>query len=112
MIFFVVLRKHGSRRFATVALIGQIILIIFSFILIGITGNYLSTGGYYNSSYSISLTNSSDAYATKYKIVQAELAFGVLMLCSGLVYIGIYIYVTIAALWIPHHTIAAGHAFK
>ena len=109
---FLARKKDGARKFASIALIGQIVLLIFSFILIGITGSYVSTGGYYNSYYSISPTGTPGASTTKYQIVQAQLAFGVLMMFSVWVYIGIYIYVTIVALWIPYHTIDAGHAFS
>jgi hypothetical protein len=48
----------------------------------------------------------------KYGVIQAELAFGILLMFSGLAYIGIYIFVTIMALWRPFHTIDTGHLFR
>jgi hypothetical protein len=84
---------------ATIALIAQLILLVFTFILIGITGNFVSAYGIYGSVYA------------GYGIVQAELAFGILLMFSALVYIGIYIFVTYVALWAPFHTIDTGHLF-
>jgi hypothetical protein len=84
---------------ATIALIAQLILLVFTFILIGITGNFVSIAGPVLSGYS------------GLQIVQAELAFGILLMFSGLVYIGIYIFVTYVALWVPFGTIDSGHLF-
>jgi hypothetical protein len=89
--------------------------ISFTFILIGITGNYVQTGGYSSSSiYSTGISGtdgSSNSYTIKYQLIQAQLAFGVLLMFSGLTYIGIYIYVTYVALWQPYHTIDTPHLF-
>jgi hypothetical protein len=52
-----------------------------------------------------------DSYVTKYKIVQAQLAFGILLMFSGFTYVGIYIYVTYAALWEPYQTLDTSHLF-
>ena len=103
--------KDGSRVWATIVLIAQIVLLIFTFILIGITGNYVQTESTQYSLYNI-VSSSSDPYPTKYRIVQAELAFGILLMFSGLTYIGIYIYVTIAGLWQPFQTLDTGHLFR
>jgi hypothetical protein len=108
-------KKDGSRLWATIVLIAQIVLLIFTFILIGITGSYVQSGGYsYISSYSVSSygTVSSGSYTTKYQIVQAQLAFGVLLMFSGFTYIGIYIYVTIVGLWKPFGTLDNDHLFR
>jgi hypothetical protein len=112
--FILVRKKDASRRWATIALIAQLVLLVFTFILIGITGNYVQTGGYSSSSVygiSVSGTTSSNFYSIKYQLVQAQLAFGVLLMFSGFTYIGIYIYVTYVALWQPYHTIDTGHLF-
>jgi hypothetical protein len=88
---------------------------VFTFILIGITGNYVQTQAYASSIYSVyssSTVSSSSSYNTKYQITQAQLAFGILLMFSGFTYIGIYIYVTIVALWRPFHTLDIDHLFR
>jgi hypothetical protein len=98
---------------ATIALIAQLILLVFTFILIGITGNFVSVYGNYGSNYGIygSVYGIYNSGYSGLQIVQAELAFGILLMFSGLVYIGIYIFVTYVALWVPFHTIDTGHLF-
>jgi hypothetical protein len=51
-------------------------------------------------------------YETKYQIIQAQLAFGILLMFSGFTYVGIYIYVTIVALWKPYGTLDTDHLFR
>jgi hypothetical protein len=77
---------------------------IFTFVLIGITGNYVQT---YGDASSIE----SGSVAIKCQLIQAELAFGILLMFSGFTYIGIYIYVTYVALWLPYHTLDTDHPF-
>jgi len=100
---------------ATRALIAQLVLLIFTFILIGIAGNFVETGGYSSrddiSSYIYDLDDFPDSYSTKYKLTQAQLAFGILLMFSGFTYVGIYIYVTYVALWQPYHTLDTNHIF-
>ena len=99
-------------------LIAEIALLIFTFILIGIAGNYVQNGGYiYSSLYTVSTFNTATtvattAYTTKYQITQAQLAFGVLLMFSGWTYVGVYIYVTVVALWKPFNTLDLPHLFK
>jgi hypothetical protein len=116
MFIFVLVRKqNASRIWATRVFIAQIVLLIFTFILIGITGNYVQTYAYFGSgiytSYS-SIYWNWDKYTTKYRIIQAQLAFGILLMFSGFTYVGIYIYVTIVALWQPYHTLDTDHLFR
>jgi hypothetical protein len=97
---------------ATRVLISQLVLIVFTLILIGITGNYVQTGGYISSNvYSSYVSDTSSSYNTKYHIIQAQLAFGILLMFSGFTYVGIYIYVTYVALWQTYHTLDTGHLF-
>lgn len=106
----------GSRVWATRALIAQLVLLVFTFILIGIAGSYVQNNGYlYSSSYSSltgGSTTSSAVYTNKYQITQAQLAFGIMLMFSGLVYVGAYMYVTFVALWQPHHTLDTPHLFR
>jgi hypothetical protein len=100
---------------ATRVLIAQLVLLIFTFILIGIAGKFVETGGY-SSSYDFARYISdpvgfADSYTTKYKLTQAQLAFGVLLMFSGFTYVGIYIYVTYVALWQPYQTLDTDHIF-
>ena len=101
---------------ATRALIAQLVLLVFTFILVGITGDYVQNNGYLYSSYSSSLTGysstSSTVYTTKYQITQAQLAFGIMLMFSGFFYVGLYVYWTIVALWRPHHTLDTPHLFR
>ena len=105
--FVLVRKKNGSKDYSTRVLIAQIILVIFSIILIGITGNYVQTGGYvlsYTYGYTLTCGSSSSTtcYTTKYQLVQAQLAFGVLMMFSGFSYIAIYIYLCYIVIWRPN----------
>ena len=101
---------------ATLTLIAQLVLLFFTFILIGIAGNYIQNNGYLYSSYYSALTGYSSkspaVYNTKYQITQAQLAFGILMMFSGFFYVGMYMYVTLIALWQPHHTLDTAHLFR
>jgi hypothetical protein len=112
--FILVRKKDASRRWATIVLIAQLVLLVFTFILIGITGNFIQTGGYSSydmNIYGIPISYIPNSYITKYKLIQAQLAFGILLMFSVFTYIGIYIYVTYVALWQPYHTIDTGHLF-
>ncbi len=107
---FIVLayKKNGSRVWASRILIAQGILIIFTCFLIGITGDYVSR-------YALPFGWSSRGdirLDRKYTIIQAELTFGILLMFSGFVYIGIYLFVTYKALWKPFHTIDTAHIFN
>ncbi len=101
-------------------LIAQLVLLIFSFVLIGITGNYVQTTGtdyysyltYLSSVFYSGTPESFNSYQTKYHLTQAELAFGILLMFSGFTYVGIYIFVTFLALWQPFHTLDLDHLFK
>ena len=108
-----------SRLWATRALIAEIVLLVFTLILIGITGDYVQNGGYAYSWYSYTASSSSSAttyatsiFTTKFQITQAQLAFGILLMFSGWTYVGIYIYVTVVALWKPFNTLDLPHLFR
>jgi uncharacterized membrane protein len=106
---FIVLayKKDGSRVWASRVLIAQIILIMFTCILVGITGDYVS-----RNSLLFDWSVLYDRSNQKYRIVQTELAFGILLMFSGLAYIGIYIFVTYIALWKPFHTFDTANLFQ
>ena len=61
--------------------------------------------------YGISSNTSDNPFTTKYGIVRAQLAFGILLMFTGLTYVVIYGYVTYIALWRPHHTLDTDHIF-
>lgn len=96
---------------ASRALIAQIVLLVFTFILIGITGNYIQAGVIYNTFnyYGLAIDNPAD---TKYRIIAAQLSFGIFLMLSGFTYIAIYSYVTYVALWRPYHTLDVDHLFR
>ena len=103
-----------SRVWATRVFIAQIVLIVFSFILIGIVGSFVSAGAYLTSSYYSSINTSiyGNNYLTKYQIMQTQLAFGILLLFSGIAYIVFYLVVTYLALWKPFHTLDTPHLLR
>ena len=61
--------------------------------------------------YSFGYTTES-SFDSKYRMVQAQLAFGVLLMITGWVYTGIYLYVTYVALWRPFNTLDTDHLFR
>ncbi|CAF1668014.1 unnamed protein product [Didymodactylos carnosus] len=79
------MRKH-SFKWANYALIAQVILVCFAIIIVGIDGDFIRNSAYVGLS-------SVTAY-TKYQILQAQIAFAVIMMFLGLVYIAIYLYGT------------------
>ncbi len=95
-----VYKKDASRMWATRVLIAQLVLLIFTFILIGIAGNF------------VEMHDCSSSDASKCKVTQAQLAFGILLMFSGFTYVGIYIYVTYVALWQPYQTLDTDHIFN
>lgn len=100
------MKKKGSRAWATRVLIAQLILLFFTFILIGITGDFVANINSQNY-----FTYATDDFIPKYRIVQTELAFGILLMFSSLIYVGLYIFITYIALWKPFHTIDTNHLF-
>ena len=83
-------------------------LLVFSFVLIGIVGSFVSAGTYVLSVYSSSSTYSSvygNDYITKYQIMQAQLAFAILLMFSGIAYVIFYCVVTYLAIWKPFNTL-------
>ncbi|CAF1329748.1 unnamed protein product [Didymodactylos carnosus] len=71
MTFIMVLRKDRSRQWSTYVLFAQILLIVFCLIIIGIDGNFVQT---WNGLYNLS------GFVNKYRIIQAQLAFAILMI--------------------------------
>ncbi|CAF1340419.1 unnamed protein product [Didymodactylos carnosus] len=65
-----------------VAAISQGVLICFSIIMIGIDGNFVQNGGYY-SNYLSSLNSTAIYSFTKYRIIQAQLGFAIIMMVTG-----------------------------
>ena len=117
MMSFLEKRWNKARAWASRTLIAQIVLLIFSFILIGIAGDYVSNSGYIYSSTGYSsvvtyATTTSRSYTVKYQITQAQLAFGILLMFSGWCYLGVYVYVTIVALWKPYSTLDLPHILR
>jgi len=91
-------KRDASKVWAARVFIAQIVLLVFTFILIGITGNYIQTDEYdYPDLVTLTIDGSLNKYVMKYRITKAQLAFGILLIFSGLTYVGIYIYVTIIA---------------
>ena len=106
-----VVKFDRSRVWATYVCIAQIVLLVFCFILIGIVGNYVSTQQTLVSLYG-SYSISASTFQTKYQIMQAQLAFAILLLFSGIAYIVYYCVVTYLALWRPHRTLDTPHLFR
>ena len=100
----------ASRPWATGVLIAQLILVIFATVLIGITGSFLASTAYYLSL--LTENSSTSLFQTKLQIIQAQLAFGVLLMVSGLVYVALYIYVTVVAVWQPSQSLDCAHLFR
>lgn len=97
---------------ASRVLIAQIVLTVFTFILIGITGNYIQTEGLTYNLYTSYESDTTNSYLTKYRMIAAQLAFGIFLMISGFTYIAIYSYVTYVALWRPYHTLDIDHIFR
>lgn len=112
LIRFLVYRKDSCRMWATRVLIAQICLLVFTFVLIGIKGDYVQKWSRSISLYHISSNTIDNPFSNKYRIVQAQLAFGILLMFTGFTYIAIYGYVTYTALWRPHHTLDTDHLFQ
>jgi hypothetical protein len=107
---FLVLKWDRSRLWATRVCIAQIVLLLFCFILIGIVGNFVQTQqGISSSIYGTTYINN---FSTKYQIMQAQLAFAILLLFAGLAYIIFYGVTTYLALWKPFNTLDTPHLFR
>jgi hypothetical protein len=84
--------------------------------MIGIVGSFVSANGSVVSLY----TGSSSTYTTiygsnfgsKYHVMQAQLAFVILLLFAGIAYVIFYCVVTYLALWKPFHTLDTPHLFR
>jgi hypothetical protein len=104
-----------SRLWATRVFIAQLVLIVFTLILIGIVGSFVSSNAVVDSLYSswyVGTTNYGNNFSIKYQIMQAQLAFGILLLFAGLAYIIFYCVVTYLALWKPFQTLDTPHLFR
>ncbi|CAF3402619.1 unnamed protein product [Rotaria socialis] len=100
-----------SRVRASRVLIAQIILLVFTFILIGIVGSYVSSNSITNSTAYTTYYGTNKNLTTKYKVMQAQLAFSIILMFSGLAYVIFYLVVTYLALWRPFHTLDISHMF-
>ncbi|CAF0873030.1 unnamed protein product [Adineta steineri] len=97
-----------TRVHATRVLICQIILLIFSFTIIGIVGSYLTinnTSYYYSGYYFYSSSFSLSNLSTKYKLMQTQVACSALIMVTGFVYIIFYSIITYLAMWKSFHTL-------
>jgi len=112
---FILVRKWDrSRLWATRVLIAQIVLLVFTFILIGIDGSFVSSN---SAAYSLlSSSNIGTSYGNhftiKYQIMQAQLAFAILLMFCGFAYVIFYGVVTYLALWKPKHDLDIPHLFR
>lgn len=106
-----VTKWNRSRLWATRVCIAQIVLLVFCFILIGIVGNYVSVQQSLVSLYTTDSISAS-TFAVKYQIMQAQLAFAILLLFAGIAYIVYYCVVTYLALWKPFQTLDTPHLFR
>jgi hypothetical protein len=89
-------KRDASKVWATKFLIAQIVLLVCTFILIRIKSNYIQTSGYdYPDLVTLITDGSLNKYVAKYRITEAQLVFGILLMFSGFTFVGIYIYVTI-----------------
>ena len=106
---------NRTRVWCTRVLILQLVLLVFTFILIGIAGNYVSSAGYITTIYGTSSTSTdstTSAYTTKYQITQAQLAFGILLMFCGLAYVIFYAVVTYLTVWKVHGNLDLPHLFQ
>lgn len=98
-----VVKFNRTRPWCTRVLIAQVVLLIFSFILVGIDGSYVSVNV---------ITNTvASNLTTKYRIIQASLAFAILLMISGWAYLIFYMVVTYLAVWKPLKTLDLRHLF-
>ena len=114
ILFILALKWERSRVWATRVFIAQIVLLLFTFILIGIVGSFISANGtiysVYSSFYSYSTTYGK-SFQAKYQVMQAQLAFAILLMFCGWTYLIYYCIVTYLALWKPFHTLDTPHLF-
>ena len=102
-----------TRVWCTRVLILQLVLLVFTFILIGIAGNFVSTFGYVTTLYGTSSSNSeTSSFVTKYHIMQAQLAFGILLMFCGFAYVIFYAVVTYLTIWKVHGNLDLPHLFQ
>ncbi|CAF4728652.1 unnamed protein product [Rotaria socialis] len=108
----VIIKWERSRVWATRVFIAQAVMLVFSFVLIGIVGSYVSS---YSATAAATTTYS--AYysttnlTTKYHVMQAQLAFAIILMFSGFTYVTFYLVVTYLALWRPFQTLDLPHLF-
>ena len=116
LIFFILaLKWERSRVWASRVFIAQIVLLVFTFILLGIVGSFISANSTIYSSYS-SLYSYSTTYGknfqTKYQVMQAQLAFAIILMFCGWAYLIYYCIVTYLALWRPFNTLDTPHLLR
>jgi hypothetical protein len=103
--FALAMKWNRSRVWSTRVLILQIVLLVFTFILIGIAGDYVSSKGYL-------FVDLDGSFTTKYQITQAQLAFGILQMFAGWSYLIMYGVVTFLAIWKPTNSLDLAHLFR
>ena len=79
-------------------------MVVLSLLMVLFTSVYSS---YYSSS-----TTYGNNFQTKYQIMQAQLAFAILLMFCGWAYVIFYCVVTYLALWKPFHTLDTAHLFR
>ncbi|CAF1398821.1 unnamed protein product, partial [Rotaria magnacalcarata] len=107
-----VTRWDRSRVWATRVLIAQMVLLLFTFILIGIVNNFVSSNSFLVSSAYIGYYELDSNSVAKYRVMQAQLAFIILLMFAGFAYVGFYLFVTYVALWKPFGTLDTPHLFS
>ena len=90
----------------------QLISTTFTIVLIGLAGDYVRTGGSSYLSTSSMASSLTGNYLIKYQLTISQLTIAAVILCSELTYVALYIYVTVAALWQPFHTLDLPHLFR
>ncbi|UJR32422.1 hypothetical protein I4U23_019884 [Adineta vaga] len=113
MTILLVKKWDRPRLWATRVLISQLVLLVFTFILIGIAGSFVSASSAISSlTYVYSGISYGGTYGTKVGIMQAQLAFGILLMFAGIVYIVLYGIITYLTIWKLFHTLDTPHLFR
>ncbi len=90
------MKQTSEQRMWIINVITQSVLFLFTIILIGITGDYVTkhraASVLYCSSDLTDLDISYEYQCTKYQLHQAQLAFAILMFFSALLFIGLFLY--------------------
>ncbi|CAF1007340.1 unnamed protein product [Rotaria sordida] len=95
---FKLVKQINSSQMWLINLICQCIALVFTIILIGITGNYVNTHQFASTLYCNSYGSGNKVFknaCSKYQLHQAQLAFAILIFFTQLFFIGLYVYLNI-----------------